>query len=89
MDIIFEMILEIFLEGSLEICSNKKLSKWIRYPLLMILTLIFIAIVLGLLMLGIYLFKTSIIISLIFIVCSFLLCIGTIIKLKNLYNERK
>jgi len=89
MDIIFEMILEIFLEGSLEICSNKKLSKWIRYPLLMILTLIFIAIVLGLLMLGIYLFKTSIIISLIFIVCSFLLCIGTIIKLKNLYDERK
>ena len=89
MDIIFELILDLFLEESLEICSNKKISKWIRYPLLIILTLFFIAIVLGLFILGIYLIKTNIIISIIFIICSILLTIGIIIKLKRLHNERK
>lgn len=88
MDIIFELILDLFLEESLEICSNKK-SKWIRYPLLIILMLFVIIIILGLLILGIYLIKTSIIISIIFIICSILLTIGIIIKLKRLHNERK
>lgn len=89
MDIIFELILDLFIEGSLEVCSNKKISKWIRYPLLLLLTLLMISLILGLLILGIYLFKTSTIISIIFIICSILLIIGAIIKFKNLYNERK
>ena len=89
MDILFEIIIDLFFEGSLEICSNKKISKWIRYPLLIILTLSIIILILGLLILGISLFKENIIISLILIVCSILLIIGSIIKFKNLYNERK
>ena len=32
MDFIIELVMELLLEGSIEISSNKKVSKWIRYP---------------------------------------------------------
>ena len=89
MDIIFELILDILFEGSIEICSNKKISKWIWYPLLIILNVLLIVVIIGTFILGILLYKTSIVLSIIFIICSILFLIGGIVKFKKLYNERK
>lgn len=88
MDLVFEVIIELLLEGSLEICSDKKISKWIRYPLLAVLIIIFTIVIFGLLILGIYSIKENIIISLILIISSLLLLIGSIIKFKK-YIEKK
>ena len=89
MDLLFEIIIELFFEGSIEIVSNKKINKWIRYPILILLTLSIIIVIIGILILGIYSFKENIVISIILIICSILLTIGSIIKFKNIYNERK
>lgn len=34
LDELFEFILELVVEGSIEISKNKKINKWIRYPLI-------------------------------------------------------
>ena len=47
MDILFEIIADLFVEGSIDAANNKKISKWIRYPIIVLLSLFIIA-VLGL-----------------------------------------
>lgn len=42
MDFILEFLLELVVEGGMEASGNRKLSRWIRYPL-MILTILFFA----------------------------------------------
>jgi len=61
MDFIFEIVFELIFEGGLEVTSNKKISKWIRYPILAIFILIFIAIISLIFFLGISSLKNSII----------------------------
>ena len=41
MEFIIECILELLLEGSIEVLPNKKISKWIRYPLAIFVILFF------------------------------------------------
>ena len=41
MDFILEFLLELVVEGGMEASGNKKLSRWIRYPR-MILTILFL-----------------------------------------------
>ena len=89
MDLLFEIIMELFLEGSIEINSNERVSKWIRYPILVMLILFFTIITSGMLILGIYFIKENIVMSIILIICSLLLLMGSIIKLKSVYRTRK
>ena len=57
MDLLIEIILELILEGSIEISSNRKVPKWIRYPLILILTILFSIIIVGIFILGLYIYK--------------------------------
>ena len=66
MDVIWEAILELVLEGTLELCSCKKVPKWIRYPLLVIVALLFGALTLGLIIGGIGLMDKSVVVGLLF-----------------------
>lgn len=43
MEILFEFIGELFFEGIIEIIKNKKISKWIRYPLLLVMGVFYLA----------------------------------------------
>lgn len=45
MDFVFEIIFELVFEGSLEIAKSKKVSKWIRYPLIILISLFLIFII--------------------------------------------
>ena len=47
MEIVFEFLFDLFIEGSFELSNNKKISPWIRYPAMVIITL-FILGILGL-----------------------------------------
>lgn len=89
MDLLFEIVVELLFEGSLEISSNKKISKWIRYPILVMLILFFGIVIVGMFVLGIYIFKDSIPLSVIIIICSILILVGCIIKFRNVYSEKK
>jgi len=52
MEFILEAIFEIILEGSITIGTNKKYSKWIRYPLLLLAGVIYFGIIALLILVG-------------------------------------
>ena len=59
MDDLIEFALELLLEGSMELSKNKKVPKWIRYPLIVLLTLFFGTVTVGLVVIGILLIPDS------------------------------
>lgn len=89
MEFIIELILELLLEGSMEISSNKKLSKWIRYPLIIFITTIFLSVILLILYLGLSLLNYWFLVGMIFLVIGIIMFISVIIKFKKLYIEKK
>lgn len=89
MEFIIELILELILEGTIEISSNKKVPKWIRYPLILILILFVSIVIIGIFILGIYIYKENAIASLILIIISIILLISGVVKFKNLYLKKK
>lgn len=56
MELLFEFLGEIFFEGIIEIIKNKKISKWIRYPLFLLISAFYLAIFAALLIICIKLF---------------------------------
>ena len=89
MDLIIEIILELIFEGTVEISSNKKVPKWIRYPLIAILTLLISTIIIGIFILGIHFYQENIIIALFLIIISIIFSVSGISKFKKLYLEKK
>ncbi len=59
MQVILEFLMEIVLEGSLYIAGNKKISKWIRYPIIGIIVLFFGAVIFGIGFFGVIIFEKS------------------------------
>lgn len=53
MELLSELIFELLLEGSAEIAKDKKINKWIRYPLAVLLSLFILAAIIALLVIGI------------------------------------
>lgn len=92
MDILIEFLLELVFEGVFELSRNKKINKWIRYPMIVIVTLSIIAIIGGLLTLGIiFILKNTleeIIIGIFLIIVAILLIFSAIKTLKeNIKNK--
>ena len=47
------MIFELLLEGSVEIAKDKKVNKWIRYPIAVLLSLFILTVIIAILVVGI------------------------------------
>ncbi len=45
MELLLEIIFELIVEGSAEVAKNRKISKWIRYPIVVLISLFIIAII--------------------------------------------
>lgn len=89
MELIFEFICELLLEGSIEISSNKKISKWIRYPLIFLIIFFFLSIIELILFLGIIVFNKNVIGSLFIISVGVVLLILSIIKFRKIYIKKE
>lgn len=89
MEFFIELIVELILEGGIEISSNKKINKWIRYPIITIIALFFLVIILGTIFFGITLIEKSILGSLFITGIGVLLLVLGIIKFKKVYIEKK
>lgn len=89
MEIIFEFILDLMVEAGIEASANKKVSKFIRYPLIAIIVLLFLIIIFGLLYFGIITLKENVPIGLIFIILSLVFSIFSVKKIRELYIEKK
>ncbi len=89
MEFLFELLAELLIEGGIEVSSNPKINKWIRYPILVILILFFAAIIFAIIFLGIYLLKVNTLGSLFIILVGLIMLIGSIVKFTQIYIKEK
>lgn len=89
MEFLIELLLDLIIEGSVEISSNKKVSKFIRYPLIVLIILFFTLFILGLMLLGIIILKENIYFGIFLLIIVLILLISGINKFKNIYLEKK
>ena len=78
MDNLIEILLDLIVSGNIEMLPNRKVPKWIR----IIISLILISIILGIIILGIVLLKESLLGGILIIIVGAFLLIGIIIKVK-------
>lgn len=87
MEFIIELVLELFVESGIEVSSNKKISKWIRYPILALLILVFSVIIFGIIILGVLMLKENILVGILFIVLGLFFLVMSIYKFRKRYLE--
>lgn len=88
MEILFDIIFELLIEGGQEICANKKISKWIRYPILFVLILFFSIVIFGIIFAGICIIKSSIGAGLILIVIGLMMLVWFINGFRKQYVKK-
>lgn len=89
MELLFEIIFEIIFDIGIEVSKEKKINKWIRYPLTALIIIIFVAVILLLIILGLKTLKSNIILGIFFIVLGAFLLIGSMLKFRKLYLSKK
>jgi len=87
MDFLIELIGEIFIEGLFELATNKKVPKIIRYPLLTLFILLYLALVGLLILLGIRLYFDSKLASFVLFGLAIGLLIITIVSIRKKMKE--
>lgn len=89
MEYVFEFLLELILEGSIEASKSSKIPKYIRY-LLIVLIVCFFAAVIGLIFLtGILFIKESLVGGICFILIGLFLLVSSIIQFRKTYLIKK
>lgn len=89
MDLIFEILLDLIIEGCFEASSNKKVPKVIRYPLIVLIVLFFLCVIFGLAFIGISLWSKNIYASSFIILVSLILLTAAIYRFKKIYMKRE
>lgn len=87
-EFVLELVLDLFIEGSIEVSSNHKFSKWIRYPLLVLLLLFFAAVIFLLFFLGVYLLPENLAAGILMFVLGLFFLIGGIVKFIKMYHRK-
>ncbi len=85
MEYLFEFILECVLEGSIEVSKSSKIPKCIRYPLILMISLFFAAVIGLIFFTGILAFKENMLAGIFFICIGSLMLILSIIKFRKVY----
>ena len=89
MEYLLEFILELIFEGSIEISKSSKTPKYIRYPLIVIISLFFISVIGLIFLVGILSLKESVLLGILFISIGIFMFIMGIIKFKKIYLIKK
>jgi membrane-bound ClpP family serine protease len=84
MEFIFEIIVGLILDGSIEISKSSKVPKYIRYPLIAIILLFSIAVIGLIFLVGILSFKENIVLGLIMILLGMYASIIGIVKFRKI-----
>lgn len=88
MELIIEFIIELLLEGSFELSKNLKTPKWLRYPLIVLVALFFIAVIAIILIVGFLALEESTIIGLLLIIIAIAFGVYSIAKFIDIYIKR-
>ena len=89
MEFLMELLFELIFEGWFELSKSKKITKWIRYPLISLILLGFILVFLLIVLVGVLIWKENICFSLLMFGISIIfLCTG-IKEFKKIYFKKK
>lgn len=89
MEYVIEFILELVLETGMEASKNSKLPKYIRYPLIVLISLFFIFVMGIIFYAGILVLKDNAILGIIIILLGFIMLISAIVKFYNQYLKNR
>lgn len=89
MDLLFEFLGELIFEGSIELSKNKKVPKWIRYPLIVFILLLFLIVDFLFVFVSITILKENIIGGILFSIFTIFFIVMSIIKFKKMYFKKK
>ncbi len=84
-EFILELVLELVFEGSIEVSKSNKIPKYVRYPLIVIISLLFIAVIGLIFIAGILSIKENIFVGIILILLGLALIIASAIKFRKIY----
>lgn len=85
MECVFEFILELVLEGSVEVTKSTSVPKYIRYPLIAIILLFFLAVIGVIFWTGIIALKYNAIVGISLILIGLVMSIMSVMKFKKVY----
>lgn len=88
MELIIEFVIELLLEGSFELSKNLKTPKWLRYPLIFLVILFFIAVITIIFLVGYLVLEESPIIGILLIIIAAAFGVYCISKFIDLYIKR-
>ncbi len=82
---LFELILELLLDGGAKVSKNKKFPKIIRYPIIAVILLFFIAVIGAIVLAGIYAFGQNIFVGILLIAFGLFFAAICITRLRKFY----
>ena len=88
-EIVIDFIVSLFIENTDNIIKNKKISKWIRYPVIFIAIVLSSLITIAPIILGIVLLDKNITASVIFILIGTVFTLLMIYEIKKIIKEKK
>lgn len=90
MENLFEILFDLIAEGSVEIASDKRVIKFIRYPLIALIILFFSAVIIGLIVLGIIIaLQKSVVGGLFILAVGLLLLVLSLINIGGIHIKSK
>lgn len=90
MEFIFEFLAELILEGTIEINKNTKVPKIIRYPLILLIILLFLTVSLLIFFTGVLAYqKINKTCGILLIIIGIIFLIASVIKFKKIYLIKK
>ena len=88
MEFLFELIFELIIEGGIEASKSEKIPKCIRYLLIAIISLFFIAVIGLIFFSGILLLNENILIGMFFILLGIIMLLLSIFKFRKAYLNK-
>ena len=80
-----ELLFELLFEGSLALSINRRVPKWIRYPLILLIILFFLFVIGCLFLIGIFIYTENKLVGILFVVLAVFILICSIYKFFQVY----
>ncbi|MBR1416643.1 MAG: hypothetical protein IJ572_02370 [Bacilli bacterium] len=88
MEYLIEFVLELILEGTTNLSLSRRVPKFIRYPLAIILILLFASIIVLLFLVGVLVFKDNIYYAILIIIVAIILLVSAIVRFIKIYKHK-
>lgn len=89
MDILFEILFDFAVEGTIELGTNIKVPKFIRYPALILMLLFFMGVTAAVFVLGIALMKDDLFFGILMIIFGTFLLVGIIVRGFRFFKRKR